>query len=256
MVIYTHNYFAMKCLKCGTENMKTAKFCRNCGRELNNTQSVSYNVMDRFPEYGFVPTNFYDWRRPWPARISCVIASILLVGSFCLMVACIVDCFVDRGYRDEYREYFNDYRVETYSYTRMFHGISYSEDLETAVEVAFRDKNRQINQSLIKSCILSVLFGIFLYYGRRRFPEKNNQLRKLADYVQRYRYTGLSEGRNTPVLIFYVKDNKMGLLDVAHYCVFLTAQYDKLEWRETNKYLNAIIGKRKFMIDIYGKELK
>ena len=48
----------------------------------------------------------------------------------------------------------------------------------------------------------------------------------------------------------------MGLLDVAHYCVFLSAQYDRLEWREKDKYLNARTGDREFIIDIYGKELK
>ena len=212
--------------------------------------------MDRFPKYNFIPTNFYDWRKPWLARIKCVVASILLVGSICLMIACIVDCFVSIGFSDEYIKEFNEYRVETYSYTGLSYGISYNENRETAVKDALRKINRQINQSLIVSCFLPVLFGIILHYGRREFPEKNNLLRNSADYVQKYRYTGLIRGRKTPILKFYIKDNMMGLLDVAHYNVFLKAQYDKLEWREKNKYLNAIIGKREFIIDIYGNQLK
>lgn len=95
--------------------------------------------------------------------------------------------------------------------------------------------------------LISVLI-IVLY--KRAFPNKSTNLRSLADYIQKYRYTGLIRGRKKPILKFFVKDSKMGLMDVAHYCVFLPAQYDVLEWREKNKYLNATIGNRTFIIDV------
>lgn len=249
----------MKCIKCGSYNTEGAVYCRHCGQNLMKVDFSQTNVMDRFPEYNFIPTNFYDWRKPWFARIRCIIASVLLIGSICLMIACIVDRFVVVGLgtgSSEYIDDFNEYRVQANSYTGLSYGVGYAEDERAAIEVALSRKNNQINQSLIVSCFLPVLFGIILYYGRREFPEKNNLLRNSADYVQKYRYTGFIRGRKTPILKFYVKDNKMGLLDVAHYCVFLNAQYDKLEWREKNKFLNAKLGNRTFIIDIYGKELK
>lgn len=109
---------------------------------------------------------------------------------------------------------------------------------------------------LIIGIVLSVLSILAIKYGKRQYPAKDNLLKNSADYIQKYRYTGLIRGRKKPILKFFVKDNKMGLVDVAHYCVFLPAKYDVLEWREKNKYLNATIGNRTFIIDINGNELK
>ena len=104
--------------------------------------------------------------------------------------------------------------------------------------------------------VLILLFLQYLFCGYIPLSKKNVELKVIADYVQKYSYWGIFRKRKTPKFILFIKDNKFGILDVAHYKVYLPAQYDYLEWREKKKYLNATLNGRKFIIDINGNELK
>lgn len=118
---------------------------------------------------------------------------------------------------------------------------------------------RHIRKVDIMYGILLVFFLLFLQYlfcGYIPLSKKNVELKVVADYVQKYSYWGIFRKRKTPKFILFIKDNKFGILDVAHYKVYLPAQYDYLEWREKKKYLNATLNGRKFIIDINGNELK
>ena len=118
---------------------------------------------------------------------------------------------------------------------------------------------RRIRKVDIMYGILLVFFLLFLQYlfcGYIPLSKKNVELKVVADYVQKYSYWGIFRKRKSPKFILFIKDNKFGILDVAHYKVYLPAQYDYLEWREKKKYLNATLNGRKFIIDINGNELK
>ena len=193
------------CTNCGASIPSDSLYCPDCGKELVASNSTSVNIMNRFPEYNFVPTNFYDWRKPWLARFATIIALIISVLLFVIAIG----CFLIHNW---------------------------------------------VEGNIV--LLIAIIFLLISLQVKRKYPSKTNHLYNYADYVQKYKYSGSIRGKKTPILKFYVKDNRMGLLDVAHYCVFLAAQYDKLEWRENNKYLKASLGNQSFIIDIYGKELK
>ena len=248
----------MKCPKCKIENPEEAKYCRNCGYKLVGGSFVSSIVMDRFPEYKFIPTNFIDWKKPWIAKIRTILFSIIFAVSLFMFCYSIASVFCNNSYVEsisinyentEYRVSVND------AFLRIYSAICYRSIESDARSDAEQDYKEIVSAGIIISGLISLISLIIIKFCRRKFPPKNNQLSNVADYVQKYRYTGFIRGRK-PILKFYVKDNKMGLLDVAHYCVFLNAQYDKLEWREKNKLLKASLNNKTFIIDIHGKDLK
>lgn len=251
----------MECPKCKKDNIEGAKFCRYCGFELGG----KINIMDRFPNYNFVPTNLIDWKKPWFARLRTIIFSIFFIASFSVLCYSIASYFSRYSYVESYRDtdYYGENEKQYYRghVNDNFFGVySRSSWRSTTESEARNDALRYYNEDIIGVTILSFILLLIslltIIYGKRKYPQKTNHLNNYADYVQKYRYSGFIRGRKAPILKFYVKDNHMGLLDVAHYCVFLSAQYDRLEWREKDKYLNARTGDREFIIDIYGKELK
>ena len=251
----------MKCNNCGTENSCDAKFCRRCGSELAKKNDMRTNVMDRYPKYHFVPTNLLDWKRPWFARLRTTLFSIILVCCFlffCYSVAALFlyNSRVEKWHsNNQNHEYFQCDIKDKIGGVYMKYTI-YNETELRASKRTLWYYQRDIISGIIITCLISFISIIVIIYGSRKYPQKSNRLSNYADYVQKYRYSGFIRGRKNPILKFYVKDNRMGLLDVAHYSVFLSAQYDRLEWREENKYLNATSGNRTYIIDIYGKELK
>lgn len=251
----------MKCHKCNTDNLDGAKFCRNCGSEISGGSVFTTNVMDRFPKYNFVPTNLIEWEKPWFAKIRTVLFSIIFSITFFMFCYSVASFFSYYSYVDnKYDDYYEETRYSGHvhdAFLGIYSRNSYDDETESKARFyAENNYKEDVTIGLVVFGMFSLISLLVIIFGRRKYPAKNNQLRYLADYVQKYRYTGFMQGRKTPILKFYVKDNKMGLLDVAHYCVFLPAQYDKLEWREKNKFLNATLGNKLFIVDIYGKELK
>lgn len=292
----------MKCPNpnCGVENREGASFCRACGTRL---APQATNIMDKFPDYNFVPTNLIDWKKPWLARIVRFVFLIILCISVIKLFICLyawINPIVDSekavaeikhdDWGDEYyertstisciqetpgddsvllldttknvwRQYVkvtDPFRKHLYYYRESSYSMSYYKEHEEGIiknTISYYRYNYFIVPIVIFFILLLISVLIIVLY-KRVFPNKNTNPRSLADYIQKYQYTGLIRGRKKPILKFFVKDNKMGLMDVAHYCVFLPAQYDVLEWREKNKYLNATVGNRTFIIDINGNELK
>ena len=248
----------MKCPHCDTENPQSAKFCRTCGNELTDGMNSTPTIMDKFPEYNFQPTKFYEWKKPWLARIRTILFSTVFCLSFSMLCYSILALiFCDSNYKQEESYDGSIYYEAKYSdafnlYTDWGYGDNYIE----ALNDARNDYQEIVLLAVLVFFLLSLISVLVIFWGRRKFPSKNNKLRDVADYVEKYRYTGFIRGRKKPILKFYVKDNEMGLLDVAHYNVFLPAQYDILAWREKNKYLNATLNDSSFVIDIYGEKLK
>ncbi len=115
------------------------------------------------------------------------------------------------------------------------------------IVVFFYDNNIPLLVSaIVFLCGLIPCFVVF----KKNHPSKNApKLSEIADYVQKPRSTKTK-------YYFYIKDGKFGVLDVSKYKVQIPAQYDKLEWREKGRYLNAIKDSENIIIDINGKILK
>lgn len=258
------------CPNCKTTNTEGAKFCRSCGAELFSQPT---NVMDRFPEYFFVPTNLIDWKRPKAARIRTRFLYLLLLVAVVFSVYSIIVCLnpsIDSGskwdtnWNDEHEcveGYFKyvDVSDPLEIFQSEWRSSQIGEELDSSEHFdAVQDFRREnVGPFIILGIVLSLMLVWGIKFSKRKYPPKNSHLKDVADYIQKYSYSGFFDGRKKPILKFFVKDNMMGLMDVAHYCVYLPAKYDELEWwREKNKYLNATVGNRTFIIDINGKELK
>ena len=277
----------MKCRKCGTENIAGARFCRHCGESLANVE----NVMDIYPKLKFVPTNFMDWKKPNVGRFIKVLLSIPICILISLSLYCIWSSifYNQYGYNHDYTpygyttktedpldmfiygwgtcynfdgDYYSSYDFEhaddnSLVYTQA--GEYVSDPLEwTAKESLYNYKEKIgiLFLNFVGGSLVLFLIMHFIICGYPKRPKDTKPLHEVADYCQKYSYWGIFRRRKTPKYVFFVKDNLFGILDVAHYSVFLPARYDFLSWREKNKYLNAVINGRNVIIDIYGKELK
>lgn len=275
------------CRNCGTKNSDTAKFCSHCGTRMPEDK----NIMDRYPEMNFIPTKFMNWKKP---RVGMVIKTILLIPvvlSSVICLNCLSACFFynQKSGLDE-----DNFHYKTIITDAVFDGMfvgccdcymingSYYEDYCLDAEdsedsdVCYPSgdyvpnpktytKERALSryrERILWVCIPNMIIVVvllcltFLICGYSRRPKDARPLCEVADYCQKYSYWGIFRRRKTPKFVFFAKDNKLGILDVAHYCVFLSAGYDYLSWRQKNKYLNAIVDGRKCIIDIYGKELR
>ena len=74
----------MKCKNCGVENLDDAKVCRKCGSSLESP----VNVMLRFPEFNFVPTNLMNWKRPKISRFFYILNFVAFAISSLMFIYC------------------------------------------------------------------------------------------------------------------------------------------------------------------------
>lgn len=270
-----------KCNECHSVNNSNAKYCRCCGVVLEN-------ILKLYPKMRLVPTNFYDWRKP---KIGIIIKFILYIAITICIAFSIFSIFSYYNYYqtssqwlagEEYK--FTEFTVRTsnvvdivyfgYGYTYKIKGNWYPDvDVSDDGQIfgvgercskrnseieSLNDYRKQIEGAIFRFCLIGIVLFMIKYfictYPNR--PKGLKTLNNYADYVQKYSYWGIFRKRKTPKFILFIKDNKFGILDVAHYKVYLPAQYDYLEWREKKKYLNATLNDRKFIIDINGNELK
>lgn len=280
-----------KCNECHSVNNSNAKYCRCCGVVLENIlklypkmRLVPTNFYDwRKPKVGMLLKMF-------------LMLPIILVSSMTLYSIFSYYNYDQYGYNSSvygsfYGVSINTYETSTsdiFNFSSSGHGQVYliggkwysdydyklideqndkyvvipvGNVCDPRIESANKslENYRHIRKVDIMYGILLVFFLLFLQYlfcGYIPLSKKNVELKVIADYVQKYSYWGIFRKRKTPKFILFIKDNKFGILDVAHYKVYLPAQYDYLEWREKKKYLNATLNGRKFIIDINGNELK
>lgn len=255
-------------------------------KDFTTEQYRGQNIMERFPKMHLVPTNLMDWKKPlvgiFIKRIFLI--PILLSAIFCIF--CVFSLYHYNQYKEDmwddtyctvtqtlagtfpFHESYSCFKFNNRYYSN-FNWDSNNDRIPsgdyipnpkewTAERSLYEYKKVVISAFFVSSAIGLVLFVImhFIICGYSNRPKGTKKLREVADYCQRYSYWGIFRNRKTPKFVFFVKDNKFGLLDVAHYSVFLPANYDSLEWREKKKYLNAVITGRNYIIDIYGRELK
>lgn len=281
----------MKCRKCGTENIANAKFCRHCGDSLVMNIMDLYPKINFVPT-NFMDWKKPNVGRFIKVLLSIPICILLFLCIYCLWsynvynqrgrntcsagneelkMYCTLteDPLMDGGleYVDVYSYKFNDGYYSDFEYVYDDNGnereVSAGEYISNPVEWTaekslFEYRRRLVLIFMSFACGAIALFLImhFVICGYPQRPKRTKPLSEVADYCQKYSYWGIFRRRKTPKFVFFIKDGQFGILDVAHYSVFLPARYDFLSWREKNKYLNAVINGRNVIIDIYGKELK
>lgn len=102
---------------------------------------------------------------------------------------------------------------------------------------------------------LLLFYLTFIWTLRTRFPKQKNKLiRDYADYIQKYQWHGFI----LPVYVFYIKDNKFGIIDASKYDILIPSQYDYMAWREPNKTVDVNINGEETTIDIepFSKKLE
>lgn len=280
----------MKCRKCGIENATEAKFCRHCGTRMSDGK----NIMDKYPKMELVPTNMIDWKKPKVGMFLKFILLIPIAIGFFVICFSIWSLFYynQHGYEDNdsYETYIEDplggfmLWADGYGHAYKWNGswyesydsydnidsdgnvqweYKYEGEIENPVSYTTENALRSYRNDIVFGGIWCIIITVLLFIMRNyiicgypKRPKGTKPLHEVADYCQKYSYWGIFRRRKTPKYVFFVKDNLFGILDVAHYSVFLPARYDFLSWREKNKYLNAVINGRNCIIDIYGKELK
>ena len=280
----------MKCRKCGIENATEAKFCRHCGTRMSDGK----NVMDKYPKMELVPTNMIDWKKPKVGMFLKFILLIPIAIGFFVICFSIWSLFYynQHGYEDNdsYETHIEDplggfmLWADGYGHAYKWNGswyesydsydnidsdgnvqweYKYEGEIENPVSYTTENALRSYRNDIVFGGIWCIIITVLLFIMRNyiicgypKRPKGTKPLHEVADYCQKYSYWGIFRRRKTPKYVFFVKDNLFGILDVAHYSVFLPARYDFLSWREKNKYLNAVINGRNCIIDIYGKELK
>ena len=109
-------------------------------------------------------------------------------------------------------------------------------------------------RAVLSTCIggLLLLFS-FIQKIRLIIKSKRVKLSSLADYIQEYKYGGTSKH---PKYVFFVKDNKFGVMNVTEFKVAIPAQYDEIAWREPSRILTVTKGNETYDIDIFGNQLR
>lgn len=274
-----------KCNECHCVNNSDANYCRRCGAKIKR------NILEQYPKMKLVPTNFYDWRKPKVGIfLKCVLFIPIVIDIFIICFSIWSLFYYNQQEiesESEYQTYVEDsfggfilwadgygnaYKWNnTWYESRHWYGDDsegnevweYEGEVEDPVlyttSIALRTYKKHIIYGGIYCLVIWAILFVFRNYivcGYIKRPKDVRHLSFYADYVQKYFYLGIFRKKKTPKFVFFVKDNMFGILDIAHYKVYLSAQYDHLEWREKKKYLNATLNGRKFIIDIHGNELK
>lgn len=238
-------------------------------------------VMDRYPKYRFRSTKVYDWRQPkagrflrWIFRIVACLFFILGAGFFASYNSWEITGKFTPSYDDGdwSREAELKYTIESsfcdpwayYNYAwERNDTIEYSSEFREEVQDRLKSQlidryheDRLAGGSVVTGVGLFVLiFLAFLPF--RGCGRPKTKLAELADYIQSYHYTGMFRRKRTPKYVFFVKDNRFGVMDVAHYRIALEAGYAKLEWREKNRLLYATTASgQRLTIDMKGNILQ
>ncbi len=109
------------------------------------------------------------------------------------------------------------------------------------------------------SIIVSIVVGLgFLivgfYYTLRLMPNKQEKefFSKAYDKIEPYYYIGIKHSRNKRLYKIFVKDYKMGLMDVTNYKIAIKPHYQMMEWANKQSVLKVKLNGDSFKINIKG----
>lgn len=239
--------------------------------------------MDRFPDYHFHSTKVYDWRRPktgrflrWIFRIVACLLFILGAGFFASYNSWEIteeftpsryDNYDERWKTAELRYTLRSSFIEPWDYYGWDEVCNDTIEYDNGFREQVQDRLKsqliaRYNKKRLSGGAVFTAMGLFVLIAFAFLPFRGcglpkTKLADLADYIQNYHYTGLFRRKRTPMYVFFVKDNRFGVMDVAHYRIALEASYAKLEWREKNRLLYATTTSgQRLTIDMEGNILQ
>ena len=265
----------MKCRKCNAENPDDAKYCRACGERLPQG-----NAMERLAGYHFVPVSIGQLKGAPEARggMSLVFPFLLVVTFFfvhallsmafpsvwewrrdqpyervCINRTCASVDFEVSDLTGMYGASFGHYYYDVAG-TCPEHGAYDATECERVRLEVMREYNGVCMTHIFGWGVGLLCLVLIVTKGglmERSFPNrfKMAQLRKEADYIQSYK-------SSAEKFVFILKDDKFGVYDVKKFKVRIPPIYDELSWKEQKRLLYATQGGRRYVIDIYGNELK
>lgn len=189
-----------------------------------------------------MPTNYLEWQQYTVPKTRVILISILLaIPSFILLYTLLSYITPDIMYfekRDRYnvRDPFD-----------LYFGHAWDDNITSAMKEYYGD----LLPFLIVSLIFVAIFIVLLILSIKKLPKRVTApvpINEFADYVQK--------GYSGRVYSFFLKDGKMGLLNSKTLSVQLNPVYDKLKWKEAQRFIEAEMDGVSFVIDVNGNILK
>lgn len=197
---------------------------------------------EKFKGYGFVPTNYLEWQQYTGPKARVILISIYLaIPSFILLYTLI--SYIAPNI--EYVEKADRYWVIDPFYLHI--GYAWDNNITSAMKEYYGD----LLPFLIVSLIFVAIFIVLLILSIKKLPKQvpyPEPINEIADYVQK--------AYSSRVYSFFLKDGKMGLLNSKTLSVQLNPVYDKLKWKENQRFIEAEMDGVSFVIDVNGNILK
>ncbi|MCD8202264.1 MAG: hypothetical protein LUD48_01310 [Prevotella sp.] len=100
-------------------------------------------------------------------------------------------------------------------------------------------------------CFL-VTFSIAINRIKKQFPteDENHDFPDTYDKIERYCYLGIRHSRKKSLYKIFVKNDKMGLIDVTQYYVAIPARYAFMEWKDKQSILTVTLNDDTYDINV------
>lgn len=200
---------------------------------------------EKFKRYGFIPTNFLKWEQFNTPKAGAIISGLFLSVLSLVLLYTVISYLAPHIDFDESRDAYHWWHIDDPLDFDI--GYSWSNDRDKALE----DYHDDLVPFFTVPLIGILIFSAFLIFFIKKIPQRvinPTPIKEFADYVQR--------GYSGRVYSFFLKDGKMGLLNSKTLTAQLNPVYDKLKWKEKNRFLEAEKDGTFFVIDINGNILK
>lgn len=196
--------------------------------------------MQKYPQYKLQPTSIYGWRfnTAYLWLLLFILPLSFLIILFLLAIPIYDICDSNSGWHIQ----------------AGFFDIFFQKGFGDTISEALWNYNLNIISNLLIFILALIPFLIpFIKCYKKDKLRKSKSLPSIADYIQEYKYGGT---KKLPKYVFFVKDNKFGVMNVTEFKVAIPAQYDEIAWREPNRILTVTKGSETYDIDIFGNQLR
>ena len=101
------------------------------------------------------------------------------------------------------------------------------------------------------------LFIIGVIINRKQLPTKKEKesFNSLYDKIEPYYYLGIRHSRKRKLYKMFLKEERMGLLDVSNYKLAIEPHYSSMKWKKKQSILTVTLNCDTFDIDTNGEYL-
>lgn len=111
---------------------------------------------------------------------------------------------------------------------------------------------------IVSACIVGfLLFIICVSVCRKQLPTKQEKdiFISIYDKIEPYYYTGIRHSRKRTFYKIFVKDGKMGVIDVCNYKIAIPPHYTFIKWKNKHSSLTVSLNNDTFDINVNGEFL-